>query len=91
MYTVIFITPFPIEVIDIYSTEGWLFIISIDSNFHATTFAVAPAIHRQENIQVSQHQPGGRARTCAYIQSCKIKLQEALVQEAIAWMHYQEY
>lgn len=84
MYTITCITSFPIGVTDIYSTGGWLFIISIDSNFCATTFAVAPAMLIQENIQVLQLQPGGKARAHAYIWSCKIKLKEAMVQEAIA-------
>lgn len=65
VYTVTPITCFPIGVKDKYSTEGWLFITSIDSNIHATTFAVAEV--RLENIQALQHQSGGRSRECAHI------------------------
>lgn len=67
VYTVKSITSFPIGVRNKYSTEGLLFISSINSNFRATTLAIAQVRLVKENIQALQHQSGGRSRECAYI------------------------
>lgn len=64
------ITCFPTGVEDKYSTEGWLFMTSINRNFCGTTSSL-------------QHQSGERSRECVSIWSCKIKLKDEIEQEAI--------